>query len=38
VQGGVFVVAAIGACINLLVAWILSRGEQSINTRAAWST
>jgi cobalt-zinc-cadmium efflux system protein len=36
VQGGiVFVVAAIGACINILVAWILSRGEQSINTRAA---
>jgi cobalt-zinc-cadmium efflux system protein len=31
----VFVVAAIGACINILVAWILSRGEQSINTRAA---
>jgi cobalt-zinc-cadmium efflux system protein len=36
VQGGtVFVVATIGACINILVAWILSRGEQSINTRAA---
>jgi cobalt-zinc-cadmium efflux system protein len=36
VQGGtVFVVAAIGACINILVAWVLSRGEQSINTRAA---
>jgi cobalt-zinc-cadmium efflux system protein len=31
----VLVVAAIGACINILVAWILSRGEQSINTRAA---
>jgi cobalt-zinc-cadmium efflux system protein len=36
VQGGtVFVVAAIGACINILVAWVLTRGEQSINTRAA---
>jgi cobalt-zinc-cadmium efflux system protein len=31
----VFIVAAIGACINILVAWVLSRGEQSINTRAA---
>jgi cobalt-zinc-cadmium efflux system protein len=29
------VVAGIGACINILVAWVLSRGEQSINTRAA---
>jgi cobalt-zinc-cadmium efflux system protein len=36
VQGGVvLVVAAIGAAINLLVAWILSRDNQSINTRAA---
>ena len=36
VQGGVvLVVAAIGASINLLVAWILSRDKQSINTRAA---
>jgi cobalt-zinc-cadmium efflux system protein len=36
VQGAtVFVVAAIGASINILVAWLLSRGEQSINTRAA---
>jgi len=36
VRGGtVFVVATIGACINILVAWVLSRGEQSINTRAA---
>nr|WP_314544565.1 cation diffusion facilitator family transporter [uncultured Massilia sp.] len=36
VQGGVvFVVAAIGGCINILVAWVLSRDEQSINTRAA---
>lgn len=36
VQGGVvLVVAALGASINLLVAWILSRDNQSINTRAA---
>lgn len=36
VQGGiVLVVAAIGASINLLVAWILSRNNDSINTRAA---
>lgn len=36
VQGGVvLVVAAIGAGINILVAWVLSRGAQSINTRAA---
>jgi len=36
VQGGiVLVVAALGATINLLVAWILSRNNDSINTRAA---
>lgn len=36
VQGGiVLVVAALGASINLLVAWILSRNNDSINTRAA---
>jgi cobalt-zinc-cadmium efflux system protein len=36
VQGGVvLIVAAIGASINLLVAWVLSRDNQSINTRAA---
>ena len=36
VQGGmVLVVAGIGACINLFVAWVLSRDNQSINTRAA---
>ncbi|MBQ5947266.1 cation diffusion facilitator family transporter [Massilia sp. ST3] len=36
VQGGVvLVVAAIGAGINLLVAWVLSRDNTSINTRAA---
>lgn len=36
VQGGVvLVVAVIGACINLLVAWVLSRDNASINTRAA---
>lgn len=36
VQGGVvLVVAALGACINILVAFVLSREEQNINTRAA---
>jgi len=36
VQGGiVLVVAALGASINILVAWILSRNNDSINTRAA---
>ena len=36
VQGGiVLVVATIGAGINILVAWVLSRDTQSINTRAA---
>jgi cobalt-zinc-cadmium efflux system protein len=36
VKGGVvLVVAAIGAAINILVAWVLSRDEQNINTRAA---
>jgi cobalt-zinc-cadmium efflux system protein len=36
VQGGVvLVVAAIGAGINLVVAWVLSRDGDSINTRAA---
>ena len=36
VQGGVvLVVASIGAGINLFVAWVLSRDNQSINTRAA---
>ncbi len=36
VQGGVvLVVAAIGAAINLFVAWVLSREGDSINTRAA---
>ncbi|GAB3454634.1 cation diffusion facilitator family transporter [Massilia terrae] len=36
VKGGVvLVVAAIGACINILVAFVLSREEQNINTRAA---
>ena len=36
VQGGVvLVVAAIGAAINLIVAWVLSRDSDSINTRAA---
>lgn len=36
VQGGtVFIVAAIGLAINLLVAWVLSHDKQSINTKAA---
>jgi cobalt-zinc-cadmium efflux system protein len=36
VRGGVvLVVAAIGAAINILVAWALSRDTQNINTRAA---
>lgn len=36
VQGGtVLIVAAIGLCINLLVAWSLSRDKESLNTRAA---
>ncbi len=36
VQGGVvLVVAVIGASINLIVAWVLSRDNTSINTRAA---
>ncbi|WP_374582113.1 cation diffusion facilitator family transporter [Pseudoduganella sp.] len=36
VQGStVLVVAGIGLCINLLVAWSLSRDKESLNTRAA---
>jgi cobalt-zinc-cadmium efflux system protein len=36
VQGPVvFIVAAIGLCVNLCVAWVLSRDQGSINTRAA---
>ena len=36
VQGNVvLIVAAIGIAINLLVAWILSRDSQNMNTRAA---
>lgn len=36
VQGkAVFVVALIGLVINLMVAWLLSRDQQSVNTRAA---
>ncbi|OWW18487.1 cation diffusion facilitator family transporter [Noviherbaspirillum denitrificans] len=36
VQGKtVFVVAAIGLVINLMVAWLLSRDQKSVNTRAA---
>lgn len=33
--GAVITVAVIGLAINLLVAWILSRGEHTLNTRAA---
>ena len=36
VQGtAVFIVAAIGLVINLMVAWLLSRDQKSVNTRAA---
>lgn len=36
VQGkAVFIVAAIGLIINLMVAWLLSRDQKSVNTRAA---
>ena len=36
VQGKtVFIVAAIGLVINLMVAWLLSRDQKSVNTRAA---
>eukprot|EP01032_Pedospumella_encystans_P035961 gene35962-biopygen29835 len=36
VQGGmVFVVAGIGLCVNLAVAWVLSHDKNSMNTRAA---
>jgi cobalt-zinc-cadmium efflux system protein len=36
VQGSsVFLVAGLGLCINLLVAWILSRDQSNMNTRAA---
>jgi cobalt-zinc-cadmium efflux system protein len=36
VQGGVVLaVAAVGIAINLLVAWMLSRDQQNMNTRAA---
>ncbi|HEY9098375.1 MAG TPA: cation diffusion facilitator family transporter [Thiobacillus sp.] len=36
IQGNtVIVVAVIGLAINLVVAWVLSRGEHTLNTRAA---
>jgi cobalt-zinc-cadmium efflux system protein len=36
VQGGtVFIVAGIGLVINLVLAWMLSRGDSNMNTRAA---
>ncbi|GGB86790.1 cation diffusion facilitator family transporter [Pseudoduganella buxea] len=33
--GTVFIVAAIGLMVNLLVAWVLSKDRDSLNTRAA---
>lgn len=33
--GTVFIVAAIGLCVNLAVAWVLSKDRDSLNTRAA---
>jgi cobalt-zinc-cadmium efflux system protein len=33
--GSVFLIAAVGLLINLLVAWVLSRESENINTRAA---
>lgn len=33
--GAVMVVAALGLVVNLVVAWMLSRGESTLNTRAA---
>ena len=34
--GSVMTVACIGLAINALVAWVLSRGEKTLNTRAAF--
>lgn len=33
--GAVIAIALLGLCINALVAWLLSRGDDSLNTRAA---
>lgn len=33
---GVFVIAAVGLAINILVAWSLSRDRENVNTRAAF--
>lgn len=33
--GTVILVALIGLCVNILVAWVLMRGEQSLNIRGA---
>ncbi|GGY96457.1 cation diffusion facilitator family transporter [Pseudoduganella plicata] len=33
--GTVFIVAAIGLCVNIAVAWVLSKDRDSLNTRAA---
>lgn len=36
VSGGiVMAIASIGLCVNLLMAWVLSKGEQTLNVRAA---
>ncbi len=36
VRGGpVIIIALIGICLNLLVAWLLARGERTLNIRAA---
>ena len=34
--GSVMTVAALGLAINAIVAWVLSRGEETLNTRAAF--
>lgn len=34
-SGTVIAVAAIGLCINVILAWLLSRGEQTLNVRGA---
>lgn len=33
--GSVFGIAAVGLCVNILVAWVLSRDRENVNTRAA---
>jgi cobalt-zinc-cadmium efflux system protein len=34
--GGVFVIASIGLLVNIVVAWVLSRDRENVNTRAAF--